>query len=168
VDPTWVYDGFVWLAKLASWVYVYITLIEKPKGRAAMPKATVDTTATERYDLKTCEGGFVELRTMSYGEFLRRRDLLSKMSFEGKGKNDQKATIESANAVVAQYEFQACIVDHNLEDDNGKPLDFRSNRTFATLDPRVGEEIASYIDKMNKWDEESEEDLGNLSPTSTE
>jgi hypothetical protein len=174
VDYTWVVDGFVWLAKLAGIVHLYVTLTNMPKGRAIMPKATINVGETHRYDLKTLpaeggdEGGFVELRVMSYGEFLRRRDLLSKLSFEGSGSKEQKATMEQANEIVAQYEFQSCIVDHNLEDDNGKQLDFRNNKAFRSLDPRIGEEIASYIDELNKWNGEDEEDLADLKPTSTE
>lgn len=138
-----------------------------------MPKAVVDTTVTERFELETCPGdgteepGFVVLRRMSYDEFLRRRDLISKMSFEGKG-DDQKATIESANATVALYEFNTCIVDHNLEDANGKALDFRTKRALTQLDPRIGEEISTIIDKQNKWDKDGEEELGNSVTTSTE
>ena len=126
-----------------------------------MVKATVDTSYTERKDLKTLpghggeEGGYVVLRRMSYGEFLKRRDMVSKMSFDGQGK-DTKATMEMAQEVVAAYEFKTCIVDHNLTDDNDKPIDFRSSKAFAILDPRVGEEIATYIDEMNKWDAEED------------
>jgi len=126
-----------------------------------MPRAVVDVGLTERYDLETLpansieEGGWVELRRMSYGEFLKRRDMISKTSFEGQGK-DTKATMEMAQEIVTRYEFQTCIVDHNLLDANDKPIDFRSTKAFSTLDPRIGEEIASYIDKMNKWDAEED------------
>ena len=126
-----------------------------------MPKATVDTTSTQRFELETCPGAFVELRHMSYGEYLKRRDMVSKMGFKGEGKNTE-AFMEMANEVVALFEFQACIVDHNLEDDNGTKLEFAGNKgkmTFKTLHPRIGEEISSYIDKMNKWDEGGEDPL---------
>lgn len=125
-----------------------------------MPRATVSR-ETERKELKTApgdgneEGGFVELRRMTYGEFLSRRDMISKMSFDGQGK-DTKATMEMAQALVTQFEFKTCIVDHNLTDDNDKPIDFRSAKALAILDPRVGEEISHYIDEMNKWEPEEE------------
>jgi len=128
-----------------------------------MPRAVIDTKLTERKDLETLppdngeEGGYVELRRMSYKEFLQRRDMVSSLSFDGQGK-DTKATMEMAQAVVTQFEFQTCIVDHNLLDANDKPLDFRSPKAFSQLDPRVGEEIATYIDEMNKWDRDSEGD----------
>jgi len=125
-----------------------------------MVKATVSRD-TERKDLKTLpsmngeEGGFVELRRMTYGEFLHRRDMVSKMSFDGQGK-DTKATMEMAQALVTQYEFKICIVDHNLTDDNDNPIDFRSTKALSNLDPRVGEEISTYIDEMNKWEPEED------------
>jgi len=125
-----------------------------------MVKATVSRDS-ERRELKTAQGdgneepGFVELRRMTYGEFLSRRDMVSKMSFDGQGK-DTKATMEMAQAVVTQFEFKTCIVDHNLTDDNDKPLDFRSAKSLSILDPRIGEEISTYIDEMNKWEPEED------------
>jgi hypothetical protein len=128
-----------------------------------MPRATVDTSKTDRFELKTLpasegeEAGFVVLRRMSYGEFLKRRDMISKMSMKGEGKNTE-AIMEMANEVVTRFEFLTCIVDHNLEDANGNPLDFRSNKTFAVLDPVVGEEVAELIDDYNGFNRSNEED----------
>lgn len=128
-----------------------------------MPKAIVDTARTDRFELKTLpasdgeEAGFVVLRRMSYGEFLRRRDMISKMSMKGEGKNTE-AIMEMANEIVTRYEFQACIVDHNLEDANGNQLDFRSAKTFAQLDPTVGEEIAELIDDYNEFNKSADEE----------
>lgn len=128
-----------------------------------MPKATVSAGTTVHYDLETLppqdgeEGGFVDLRYMSYGEYLKRRDMISNMSFKGEGKNTE-AFMKMANEEVARFEFQTCIVNHNLQDDNGKELDFRSPRAFQILDPRIGEEISTYIDEMNKWDKDGDAD----------
>jgi len=133
-----------------------------------MPRATVDISKTDRFELKTLppseseEGGFVVLRRMSYGEFLRRRDMISKMSMKGEGKNTE-AIMEMANEVVTRYEFQTCIVDHNLEDENGKQLDFRSSKTFAVMDPVVGEEIAELIDEYNGFNKGDDDDPLNSS-----
>lgn len=140
----------------------------QPKGRANMPKAVVSAKATEHKDLETLppdpetgeEGGFVELRYMSYGEYLKRRDMISNMSFKGEGKNTE-AFMKMANEEVALYEFSTCIVNHNLEDENGNNLDFRSKRAFQMLNPRVGEEISNYIDEMNKWEKDNDDPLVN-------
>lgn len=128
-----------------------------------MPVAVVNTQETETHDLKTLEGAFVELRRMSYGEFLKRRDMVSKMSFKGDAK-DTTAYMEMAAAVVTQYEFQTCIVNHNLEEVEGKNLDFRTKRAIEILDPKVGEEISSIIDKMNKFNDRDDDD--NVVPNS--
>ncbi|MCA1806920.1 MAG: hypothetical protein LC687_03525 [Actinobacteria bacterium] len=132
-----------------------------------MPKATVNVTTTERFELKTLppsdgeEGGFVVLRRMSYGEFLKRRDMLSKMSMRGEGKNTE-AIMEMAQEVVTRYEFQICIVDHNLEDDNGNNLDFRTKKGFTELNPMIGEEIADLIDEYNEFNKKDDEEEGPL------
>lgn len=133
-----------------------------------MPKATVDTTKNQRFELSTLpashddEAGFVLLRRMSYGEFLKRRDMISKMSMKGQGK-DTEAVMEMANEVVTRYEFMTCIVDHNLEDDNGNNLDFRSAKAFTQLDPNVGEEVAELIDEYNEFNKGDDDDPLNLS-----
>lgn len=114
-----------------------------------MPKATTNVNDTEKFDLKTCEGGFVVLRRMNYGELLERRTLAGKLNFQG-GKGDTQAYINVANRLVTEFEFKNCIVDHNLENESGQPLDFRSGVTISLLDPRIGDEISSLIDSMNQ------------------
>jgi hypothetical protein len=131
-----------------------------------MPKATVNI-ESQRFELKTCEGGFVELKVMSYGEYLRRRDLISKMSFKGQGKNTE-AVMEMVNEQLTLFEFSKCIVDHNLEDDGGTKLDLTKAHALQRLDPRIGEEISTYIDRLNKWDEQNDDEgNGPLSDSET-
>lgn len=129
-----------------------------------MPKATWDGSATERFDLKSCPpDGYVVLRRLSYGEMLHRRDMVSKMTFtapgNGRGAKDVQSEMKIAQTIVTEYEFKQMVVDHNLEDASGQKLDFGRNGTVASLDPRVGEEISTYIDKMNQL--ESAESQGN-------
>lgn len=121
-----------------------------------MPKATAST-STERFELKSCPGGFVELRQMSYGEYMTRRQMLSNMSFKaGKNKDDFQAQMQVVNEEVTKFEFKTCIVDHNLEDDNGKKLNLGSPSGFNQLDPRIGQEIGDLIVKMNEFDAEDD------------
>lgn len=122
-----------------------------------MPKATTNIQDTERYELKTCEGGFVELRRLSYGEFLKRRQMSTNLALKSGAGKDFEGVMELANEKVTEFEFANCIVDHNLEDENGEALDFRKVHHLKMLDPRIGEEISTYINKMNQFDE----DLGN-------
>lgn len=124
-----------------------------------MPRATVDATNTEHYDLKTCEGGFVELRRLSYGEKMKRQEMSFGAAMKVDGKKNQSAemTMDMAQTAAAEFEFKNCIVSHNLEDENGNLLDFRQAVSVHLLDPRIGEEIAGYIDTMNN----APVDLGN-------
>jgi len=128
-----------------------------------MPRATVSVDDTERYDLKTCEGGFVVLRRLSYGEKLRRQEMSfgAAMKVERGNKNRQSQSAEMvmdmAQTAATEFEFKNCIVEHNLEDDGGNLLDFRTAVHIHLLDPRIGEEIAEYINQMNN----APVDLGN-------
>lgn len=139
-----------------------------------MPRATVNVSDTERFDLRTCTGGFVELRKMNYGEMLKRRGMAGEMVYKSSAtsRKEMEATLKLANAEVIKFEFRNCIVDHNLTDDNDVALDFRSVETLNKLDPKIGEEISKLIDDMNQLpDEEDDGDLGNspsvLKPVST-
>ena len=120
-----------------------------------MPNA-VGNNDTERHPLKSLEGGFVELRRMTYGEYVKRRQMLSGMRLEGKGKNAE-AVMQLANEKVTQFEFAKCIVDHNLEDGNGRKLNLKSPKDFSRLDPRIGQEIGNRIDDMNQFQDEDED-----------
>jgi len=128
-----------------------------------MPRATVNINDTARFELKTLpptddeEGGFVVLRRMSYGQVLQRRAMVSAMKVHGGRGKDFEGEINMMQESVTLFEFQNCIVDHNLTDHDEKPLDFRSPLVVKALDPRVGQEIETYIGKMNNFDEEDEE-----------
>jgi hypothetical protein len=54
------------------------------------------------------------------------------------------------------------VVDHNLEDADGRKLDFRNLADFDNLDPRIGEEIGKLLDELNNF--EDEDDQGNFEP----
>lgn len=123
-----------------------------------MPRATVDTDQTEKIDLKSCVGGYVALRRLTYGEFLQRREMVGEMKVRGDRKtNDFEGALKMINRMVTEFEFSHCITDHNLEDESGTKLNFANPRALDKLDPRIGEEIGTHIDKMNQYQEE----LGN-------
>lgn len=126
-----------------------------------MPRATVSANDTERYDLKTCEGGFVILRRLTYGEKLKRQEMSfgAAMKVDSGRKRQQSAemVMDMAQTAATEFEFKNCIVEHNLEDDAGNLLDFRTAVHIHLLDPRIGEEIAEYINMMNN----APVDLGN-------
>lgn len=126
-----------------------------------MPRATVNLAATDRVELKSLpkteheEGGFVVLRRLTYGQKIHRQQLATELSMQGDARNKNPEMImKMTQERVTAFEFANCIVDHNLEDENGKKLDFRSPQSVFMLDPRVGEEIANHIDEMNNFEED--------------
>jgi hypothetical protein len=111
-----------------------------------MPKA-VATTETERLELKSLEGGWVELRRLTYGEKLKRRDMTAKMHQTG---SDNKTYAQIDNYAVTMFEFSRTVVDHNLEGDNERKLNFKDPSDVERLDPRVAGEIEDKIMAMNE------------------
>lgn len=134
-----------------------------------MPIATANIAARERKDLKTCPGGYVILRRMTYGQKLDRMKHVGKLSVDmrGKGKGT-KGEMEMLQKASTIYDFQACIVEHNLEKNIGTdenpnivPLNLKAPTDIDLLDPRIGEEISSAIDELNNFEDEDEEGQGN-------
>lgn len=122
-----------------------------------MPNATVNLEETENHDLKTCEGGYVVLKRMTYGQVVARRAMM-KLSVESSGKNkDFRGEMAMASKEITQFEFKNCIVDHNLEAADGRKLNLGSPVDFDSLDPRVGQEIEGLIGDMNNFEDEDQE-----------
>lgn len=118
-----------------------------------MPKAYA-VSDTERLDLKSCEGGFVTLRRMTYGQMLQRREMVKMSMALGKGK-DTVGEMALANKHVSYLEFSWCIIDHNLEkDDNGTLFNFKNSADVDALDPRIGSEIDEKINEMNNYEDD--------------
>jgi hypothetical protein len=127
-----------------------------------MPKASVSLDY-ERFDLRTCEGGWVELKPMSYGEKLERAQIATDMTIEAvKGSKTSKAQVDIMQRRTALFELSKCVGDHNLYEDDAETvkLDFKSAKILDKLDPRVGDEIGKLIDEMNNF-EDQEDELGN-------
>lgn len=124
-----------------------------------MPRATANIQETVRHDLKSLPEGFIVVRRLNYGEKLERRAMVSSMKVEsGKGK-DFQGEMQLVNEQATLFDFQKCIVDHNLEDENGNKLNFHSATDIRRLDPRVGEEIDDKLGELNNFD--ADEDAGN-------
>lgn len=125
-----------------------------------MPRATVNLDPTEKKDLKTCPGGYVILKRLTYGAKLQRSQEAMRMSMEmkrGRGKREQKADIDMLTTASTLFDFRNCIVEHNLEDDNGRMLNLHDQADVSQLDPRVGEEISQLIDDLNNFEEDEGE-----------
>lgn len=125
-----------------------------------MPRATVNSEAT-RIELKSCPGGFVMLRQLPFGQMLSRRDratrFLQEVDPKAKDGDISHIQIDILNEASRLYDFSHCIMDHNLEDDNGNKLDFSDRMiemTLQVLEPRIGAEIEREIDSLNRDDED--------------
>jgi hypothetical protein len=117
-----------------------------------VPRATVNLEETERVALASCPGGYVVLRRLTYGQLLHRRSMAASLRVQsGKG-NSFSGEMQMVNEAVTRYEFASCVLDHNLEDDAGRKLNLTAEVDIQRLDPRVGEEIARHISRMNDLD----------------
>lgn len=134
-----------------------------------MPRATINRDELIHFDLKSCPGGYVKLRRLSFHEMTQRQDLAGKMIYEqrqqlnraqrrqaAQGGEDQlvRSMLEMANVAVMEFEFKNCVADHNLEDENGVTLDFSNSLALKNLDPKIGAEIGRRIDELNQEDED--------------
>lgn len=122
-----------------------------------MPRATVRK-ETEHFDLKSLPDGFVELKRMTYGQSVQRRALLKLTVESSKGKKDFKGEMAMASEEIQLFEFKNCIVDHNLEDEEGNKLNLTIGAGLAQLDPKIGQEIEKYIGDMNNFEDDEEGD----------
>lgn len=141
-----------------------------------MPLAVV-MSKPERHDLKTCPGGYVMVRRMSFGEKMTRRGFNSKMDLEmTRGSRSAKSTVDLFNEQMEMYDFSHCIAEHNLTklvnkntglpcdaDDPDAvevPLDFTKPSDVKLLAGPIAEEIGTVMDKLNNFEEDPE--VGNL------
>lgn len=134
-----------------------------------MPKATINTEGV-RLALNTCPGGYVLLRQLSFGQMLKRRDMALKYSQEmNPGRVDEVTVmhVNIMNEATRRFDFANCIVEHNLEDENGTALNFHNPMTLDILDPRIAAEIEREMDKMNLQDFDEEIFTGPLDQSST-
>jgi hypothetical protein len=118
-----------------------------------MPKATTSK-KPQRFELKSCSGGFVDLRRMTHGERLHRQDIAMDISMQSDQRNKTaEMSITPTQTLVVQFEFASCIVGHNLElDDEGTLINFKDPTQFAELDGRIGEEISAHIETLHDWE----------------
>lgn len=126
-----------------------------------MPRA-VSIDSGERHDLKTLPGdgddqGYIVAKRLTYGEKLQRRAMSSAMKIQSSGKSkDWMGEMNMINEEATLFDFQRCITDHNLQDDNGNKLDFTKMSDIRKLDPRVGEEIDNILSDMNNFEDDEE------------
>jgi hypothetical protein len=154
------------IALYALWVLDHqdpLHTVTRQKLEGAMPRATV-VTQPERFDLETLpktgedEGGWVLIRRLSYGEKLQKDQEAMKMRFDmsTSGSADGlDAEIAMISELATLGEFQKCIMDHNLTDDNDIRLDLTKIENIRKLDPRIGDEINQLMAQLNDFEKRS-------------
>lgn len=127
-----------------------------------MPRAVVQRD-TVRRELKSVEGGWVDLIQLPYHDMLKRRDNAMKMSMElnpNLSDDDiRRLDLGFANEWTTEFDFANCIADHNLTDDQDNKLDFKNPLVFEILDPRVGLEIEKLITELNQEESARQKDF---------
>lgn len=124
-----------------------------------MPRATTDKSITTHHPLETLEGGWVDLRKMTYGERIKVREMSMEIGMTGSRQASKSDTVEMTGSLhlsdVADFEFACSIIDHNLEDGNGQKLNFTKPGVVQSLDPAIGLEIDQLITDLNQGPKET-------------
>lgn len=115
-----------------------------------MPVGTVVNVTSEKMMLKTLPEGYVIVRRMTYGEELMRSEIATKITMGGSSTDKNfNSMIDVQTAKIALWDFAHLIVEHNIEDETGRTLDFRREDDVNRLDARIGKEIGEIIDEFN-------------------
>jgi hypothetical protein len=117
-----------------------------------MPRATVSM-EPETAHLRTCPGGFIKLRRMTFGELTTSQDMAYQVQMKASeaDPDSPEASLSVSRMAIMEYQFKTVILEHNLEDETGRTLDFRSAKDVHLLDGNVGQEITSIVDNMHNW-----------------
>lgn len=115
-----------------------------------MPKATASKEG-KKFPLDSAPpDGFIKIRPFTYGEMLFRDNLGGDIS--GTPGTDDKMTrisLKVDSVELQHYELSHAIVEHNLTDENDKPLDLNKPEDIDKLDGKVGKEIERIINEFN-------------------
>lgn len=124
-----------------------------------MPIAVVVENSKE-FNLISCPGGIIEIRRMTFGESLVRKDMMASIAMEmqnkSKGNDSMRLQMDLLQEKTTLWEFSNLIVKHNLTDASEKLLDFRNPAAVKALEGRIGDEIQKYINELNSFEEVEE------------
>lgn len=117
-----------------------------------MPVAVIQE-SNHKFDLKSLPEGYVVIREMTYGERLMRQGLSGKMKLIADQKSEYAGEVEMATKKLALWDFANLIIEHNLDDLDGRRLNFKLEHDVNKLSSRIGEEVGTYIDKVNSFED---------------
>lgn len=131
--------------------------------KSRMPIAVNLVDDGTRFELKSAPpDGFVVIKRMTYGQFVKRSNLGTKFRMSGSSGKDNfggELDISELTESLALYDFANCITEHNLTDVDGRLLNFSDTKDVRKLDGNIGQEIGKYIDEVNSF--ESDENVKN-------
>jgi hypothetical protein len=135
---------------LATYAFVVcINIVDEvfPK----MPIVTVTDDISERIPLVTAPpDGYVVVRRMNYGEELKRSGMAAKLLMNSdKNSKDFQGEIDMQTEEVAYWDFANLVVEHNMQDQDGRTLNFKNRADVVKLSGPVGKEIGQVIDDFN-------------------
>lgn len=117
-----------------------------------MPVAVVSDEYTKK-ELKSLPGGFVVIREMSYGERIMRSGLTGAMKILKDSRSDYAGELSMETQKITLWDFANLVMEHNCEDVDGRTLNFKVESDVRKLGSRVGEEIGTYIDEINNFED---------------
>jgi len=118
-----------------------------------MPAAVASTEPT-RFELKSLPEGFVVIREMTYGERLQRQSLTGAMKVLKDNKSDFAGELAMQTDQISRWDFANLVMDHNLEDTDGRKLNLSMAGDLNKLSSKIGDEVGKYIDQINSFDDE--------------
>jgi hypothetical protein len=135
------------------YIAVLIEAVPMFRGRTEMPVAVV-TEDTFREELKSLPEGYVVIRQMTYGEKIMRSGMTGAMKLLKENKqSDYVGELSMETQKITLWDFANLIVEHNLEDVDGRTLNFKVEQDVRKLTSRIGEEVGTLIDKHNNFED---------------
>jgi hypothetical protein len=115
-----------------------------------MPVAVVTNALSDKKPLTSLPEGYVIVRRMNYGEKLLRSNMAAKFLMGGTSKDDVQGELSMQTEEVAYWDFANLVVEHNLEDTDGRVLNFKIKADVKKLDGAIGDEIGRIIDEFQE------------------
>jgi hypothetical protein len=115
-----------------------------------MPVAVV-TSEPVRKDLKSLPEGYVVIREMTYGEKIYRSGMTGAMKLLKETKSDYIGEMSMETQKITIWDFANLVVEHNLQDVDGRELNFKNEQDVRKLSAKIGDEVGTYIDEINSF-----------------
>jgi hypothetical protein len=134
--------GLWWFAEVVDLLF---------RGRTKMPVAVITTEPT-RKELKSLPGAYVVIREMTYGEKIYRSGMTGAMKLLKENKQtDYVGEVSMETQRITLWDFANLVMEHNLQDTDGRTLNFKNESDTKKLTAKIGDEVGTYIDEINSF-----------------